>query len=858
VRASLGIPPEARRVIVFSQSAHLDWDWQRTFEHYYTSWVGPAFEAADALLSSQPGYFYSIAEVAFLKRHLDAHPERGGAFAQWYREGRLRIVGGGLTSPDMLLPAGESILRDFELGNAWLSTYFGHYAYIAHRPHVAWLPDDFGQSPTAPTLLRAAGYDAVAFARLPGNDRSTEIFGSRPPPPGTPARMLLDDKALDFLWRAPDGGTVFAHFMYPNYGIGDSLDNGLGIPGLPGTDFNGENATPDYVEGQIQRYLDLVGAASPTPYVFVPVGNDFQKPKPLLLQDLAMWNEDMYPLTGTWAAAATFEHYAQLVLFHRDALRTYELDGTPYFTGFYATKPALKRLHYRADRLLRAAEMLAVPSNVNVTDSIWRDLVPSNHHDYIPGTSLDDVYLTEQLPLLSGVAQKAEEALAARESELAATVDTTGNGTAVVVFNHHGAVRSGVVQVRLPQADASGLVAIDSGASSSPVQILSVDSQGSTVVFHAVDVPAHGRRTYHLRSGSASGGATAQDLGDGRIALSSGPVEAIVDATGITSLKVDGTERLRSGTHAAVPIYYIDGGGMYRLGAELVDAGCDWSESAEPPADEAMRIAERGPVRATVELTSTMHGMPVVRRMSLEAGERLVRVHFTGAAPERFSVALRFDLDASFVSAQMGAPYGVVTRPLEGAWRDAFHPAQDFFVPADGAGRVVFASPTGPPAWKASREGRVEQLVARNAPVEQCEAYGATGHDTAAAEVETFLFFPESASGCRAAEGLASAAEPLRAHVEPTHTGTATADGGLMSTDSAGAVVAVARSLGASTMLRVRRLDRALTSTRVTPGIPFGRASLTNALGTPGAALQTDDRSVVVPLDSDLVSVLLQ
>src|SRR6476620_6807255 len=35
VRTELGIPPQADRVLILSQSSHLDWDWLRTFADYY-------------------------------------------------------------------------------------------------------------------------------------------------------------------------------------------------------------------------------------------------------------------------------------------------------------------------------------------------------------------------------------------------------------------------------------------------------------------------------------------------------------------------------------------------------------------------------------------------------------------------------------------------------------------------------------------------------------------------------------------------------------------------------------------------------------------------------------------------------
>src|SRR5690348_7521495 len=35
VRQELGIPPDAQRVAIVSQSSHLDWDWRYTFDEYF-------------------------------------------------------------------------------------------------------------------------------------------------------------------------------------------------------------------------------------------------------------------------------------------------------------------------------------------------------------------------------------------------------------------------------------------------------------------------------------------------------------------------------------------------------------------------------------------------------------------------------------------------------------------------------------------------------------------------------------------------------------------------------------------------------------------------------------------------------
>src|SRR5262249_4838665 len=118
VRQELGIPPEAQRVAIVSQSSHLDWDWRHIFEDYfegplvdpvlllYPGTVDTILSDAVALMTqfhaSQSHYYYSIAEIGYLARFVEAHPELVQSLRDVGQD--LRIVGGGITSPDSLLP----------------------------------------------------------------------------------------------------------------------------------------------------------------------------------------------------------------------------------------------------------------------------------------------------------------------------------------------------------------------------------------------------------------------------------------------------------------------------------------------------------------------------------------------------------------------------------------------------------------------------------------------------------------------------------------------------------------------------------------------------------------------------------
>ena len=72
IRHQLGIPDAAKRVLILSQSSHLDWDWTKTFDQYYQDSVQAIFQSATELMvkyhNSKIKYYYSIAEVGYLQK----------------------------------------------------------------------------------------------------------------------------------------------------------------------------------------------------------------------------------------------------------------------------------------------------------------------------------------------------------------------------------------------------------------------------------------------------------------------------------------------------------------------------------------------------------------------------------------------------------------------------------------------------------------------------------------------------------------------------------------------------------------------------------------------------------------------
>jgi alpha-mannosidase len=178
LRARLSIPPGAEKVLILSQSSHLDWDWllpfpilfdnsPQTTSSYFSTNTQPASviftDAASFLCPNgqpNPAYYYSVCEMGFLQAFAEKYAEQFGILIE--AGDNLHIVGGGVTSPDNLLPHGECFIRNYLVGSLWAAGALG-------LPIVnAWLPDDFGQDSQLPVMFEAMGFTGVSFWRVPG------------------------------------------------------------------------------------------------------------------------------------------------------------------------------------------------------------------------------------------------------------------------------------------------------------------------------------------------------------------------------------------------------------------------------------------------------------------------------------------------------------------------------------------------------------------------------------------------------------------------------------------------------------------------------------------------------------------
>ena len=656
LRAGLGIPAAAKQVLVFGESSHWDPNWLHTTEEYYQLCIPRIFERVLLALEREPRRVFSIESLFFLQHYWQSNPAQRERLRSLINQRRLRLTGTGITTPDTVLPDTEAILRDYADGQRWLQDNG-----MTVEPRLAYLPDDFGHSPALPTLLAALGFDMAAITRIDGmyfigsDYRGKSAF----PLPGSSAELLTKElKTADFIWCGPDGSQVLCHWNAFTYFQGDLLAH-IGVVRWMDHIYGFPWRTESHVAGRIRRYVRDLAPLARTPYLFCPIGGDFNGPIAGLWDLLDRHNRTRYQESGVWVLNAGLDDYLALVDCHRQDLPVLALDPNPYWMGFYASRPEAKRRANRIVRKLVIAEKLTVlpaltPTSLALQDApveseIARDLrrawdlaVLSNHHDFITGTSPDRIWREEQQPWLEQAEGLADHALARIRAIRAAAPEFPPGPPPQFNFD-------------------SGRLVVETD-------------------FYRVEL--------HEDQGGA-----------------------------ITSFRLTGAgEELLSGPSNDL-VSYRDSGGLWRLGHEF--RGGVFVERARARHEPSrIRVRPRADV-LEVRVDSEFDERRFVRWLWMRKNSPVLRMRLEGLAKRGRTITCRFSTVLRAQKLTMDVPGGIVERPAHKLYSPTFWPARSFAHLRDQQRDVGLAAFLGGPATVASDgAGALEWIALRYAPSE--------------------------------------------------------------------------------------------------------------------------------------------
>jgi alpha-mannosidase len=103
------------------------------------------------------------------------------------KDGKFVPTGGTWVEMDCNIPSGESLVRQFLLGQKFFEKEFGH------KCTEFWLPDTFGYSAQLPQIIKGSGMEFFLTQKLSWN-----LFNKMP--------------SNTFYWQGLDGTSVLTHF----------------------------------------------------------------------------------------------------------------------------------------------------------------------------------------------------------------------------------------------------------------------------------------------------------------------------------------------------------------------------------------------------------------------------------------------------------------------------------------------------------------------------------------------------------------------------------------------------------------------------------------------------------------------
>lgn len=362
--------------VVATGHSHIDVAWLWTLGQTRKK-IGRTFHTVIRLMEQYPDYHFTQSQPQLYDYMRQDYPELFESVKKLVKEGRWEVIGGMWVEADCNISGPESLARQFLLGRTFFREHFGPDA----ESPVLWLPDVFGYSWSLPQLIKEAGLNYFFTIKIGWSQYN---------------RLPYDT----FRWQGIDGTKVLTHFSTtPDpFGMASTYNAAASVEQNIGTWNNFQ---------QKELGQDLLMAYG--------YGDGGGGPTREMLENLREMKN--FPGMPKIRQKHVGDFYRELEDKHGDKLPTW--NGELYLElhrGTYTTQSRNKRANRKSEFLLHDAEFLAVMAslaNRNYTypaDSLkkaWEIVCLNQFHDIIPGSSISDVY-RESLEQYVGVRNIAE------------------------------------------------------------------------------------------------------------------------------------------------------------------------------------------------------------------------------------------------------------------------------------------------------------------------------------------------------------------------------------------------------------------------------------------------------------------
>ncbi|KAF5279970.1 hypothetical protein FQR65_LT15119 [Abscondita terminalis] len=387
--------------------SHDDVGWRKTVDQYYYGinhfddhpgipGVQNILDTVVQSLKDNPDRRFIQVETAFFMKWWEQQNEDIRNDVQnLVNNGQLEIVSGGWTMNDEATTNYQSIIDQFTLGLRTINDTLGECAV----PRVGWQIDPFGHSKVMATILAQLGFDGLFFTRLDHRD----------------LKKRNSEKNTEFIWRGNgDLGTasdIFTSIIYRDYNAPDTFCWDVQCKDLPiiddkdSFDYNVEERVKNFTE-----YIKKQQLAYPTNNILITMGGDFTFGAAHMyyanidrfIKGFQTFNKDVnmiYSTPSCYIKAVNDAAKKQAIDFSlkTDDFLPYASRNNTYWTGFYTSRPTMKRMERMANNLLQVAQQMVVQANA-YKENFQTDLNElkkvmgiMQHHDAVTGTEKQHV-----------------------------------------------------------------------------------------------------------------------------------------------------------------------------------------------------------------------------------------------------------------------------------------------------------------------------------------------------------------------------------------------------------------------------------------------------------------------------------
>lgn len=444
--------------------AHIDLSWLWTWEETVHDIATNTFNGVLKQMKRMPGLTYAQSQAALYEAVEKNYPELFSEIKTAVEEGRWIPVGGMWVEPDLNMPDGESLIRQFLYGKNYFRDKFGVDVT------VGWNPDSFGHNWQLPQILAKSGLKYYVFERC------------------------APEKTQAFWWEGVDGSRVLSYVPPGWYNV--SLKDG------------------------VKEILFEAGKNSPLKDFMILYGEGDHGGGPRA-SDVDAFEKFRNDQSQPRMQFTTPENYFRKLEASGSQLPVVKQELNFTFPACYTTQVETKKNNRLSENLLLSAEKfsaLAVSSGCRDyyperdLDEAWKIVLRNQFHDILDGSSIGPVY-DEVRNFYREALERGKRALDFSLEAISNEVKTQGEGLPVIVYNQLFWERTDPAEITLSYPkEPSALRVVDSEGEEIPFQVIEKQERRGKfyfrILFIAEDVPSFGYRVYWMKREKPSPAAT--------------------------------------------------------------------------------------------------------------------------------------------------------------------------------------------------------------------------------------------------------------------------------------------------------------------------------------------------------------